>query len=355
LKISRSEPGFVLSAVVHVGLLGFLLVNFSQDPKFDDAQEAVPVETITDAQFSQIMKGEKAGKEQNSKLKVDKVAEKEESKPTPPTPEAKRDAPTPPPPLKRLPDPSQAEDKPPTPTPPVPPPRPVTPPPVAKAPPQDDKEEPEQDDAEVIKQKPKPKPPEKAEAKPPPPTPPKKLEPKPPKLDEVAKLLSETHEKPAPKPKSGQESNERPSPNLSEISKLLSHDRPQSQGSTGRDLNKVASIGAPHASAAKMSPSLSDALNGLLQDQYKQCWSYLGLSNGPKYVPRIRVSYRPDGSLAGEPSLTNPASDPASRSLADSALRAVKRCNPLKIPAQFQPFYEQWKDWVVGFNPDDMN
>jgi colicin import membrane protein len=353
VRLTRSEPGIVLSAAVHFGLLAFLLVNFSHDPKFDDAQEAVPVETITDAQFSQIMKGEKSGKEQNSKLKVDKVAEKEESKPTPPTPEAKRDVPTPPSPLKRLPDPSEAEDKPPTPTPPTPPPRPVTPPPVAKAPPQE--EEPEKDDAEVVKPKPKPKPPEKAETKPVPPTPPKKPDPKPPKLDEVAKLLSQTPDKPSSKPKSGQESNERPSPNLAEISKLLSHDKPQSQGSTGRDLNKVASIGAPHASAAKMSPSLSDALNGLLQEQYKQCWSYLGLSNGPKYVPRIRVAYRPDGSLAGEPSLTNQPSDPASRSLADSALRAVKRCNPLKIPAQFQPYYEQWKDWVVGFNPDDMN
>jgi hypothetical protein len=356
VRLTRSEPGIVLSAAVHFGLLAFLLVNFSRDPKFEDAQEAVAVETITDAQFSQIMKGEKSAKPQEvPKPKADRVAEQEEIRRTPPTPEAKRDVPTPPSPLKKLPDPSEAEDKPPTPTPPTPPPRPVTPPPVAKAPPQEDKEEPEKDDAEPIKPPPKPKPPEKAEQKPTPPTPPKKPDPKPPKLDEVAKLLSETHDKPVSKPKSGQESNERPSPNLAEISKLLSHDKPQSQGSSGRELNKVASLGAPHASAAKMSPSLSDALNGLLQDQYKQCWSYLGLSNGPKYIPRIRVSYRPDGSLAGDPQLTNPSSDPASRSLADSALRAVRRCNPLKIPAQFQPYYEQWKDWVVGFDPDNMN
>jgi colicin import membrane protein len=104
-----------------------------------------------------------------------------------------------------------------------------------------------------------------------------------------------------------------------------------------------------------MSPSMSDALNGLLIEQYKQCWNYLPLSGGQKYVARIRVSYQPDGSLTGQPVLTNPPSDPAFRGLAESALRAVRRCNPLRIPPQFQPYYEQWKDWVIGFDPEILN
>jgi hypothetical protein len=104
-----------------------------------------------------------------------------------------------------------------------------------------------------------------------------------------------------------------------------------------------------------MSPSLADALSGLLQEQYKQCWSYLALSNTPRYVAKIRVAYLPDGSLATQPVLTNPPADPQSRALADSAMRAVRRCNPLHIPAKFQPYYEQWKDWVVGFDPDTLN
>lgn len=358
MRISRSEPGFALSAAIHFGLLAFLLVNFSRDAKFDDAREAVPVDMITDAQFSQIMKGVKTAKEATGKPKVDRVADQEEQKPTPPTPDAKRDIPTPPSPEKRLPDPSEADDeKPPTPTPPTPPPRPVTPPPVAKAAPQEDKQEPDKADAEPIKPPPRPKKPEKkVETKPEPPKPPKKPEPKPPKLDEVAKLLNEAKDKPAHKRKSGEESHEhRPQPNLAEISQLLSHETAQSRGSSGRQLNRVASLGAPHASAARMSPSLSDALNGLLQEQYKQCWSYLALSNGPKYVAKVRVSYQPDGSLSGEPALINPPSDPEARSLAESALRAVRRCNPLKIPAKFQPYYDQWKDWVVGFDPEDLN
>ena len=380
MKISRSEPGFALSAAIHLGLLVIMLVAFSHEQKFDDAQESTPVETISESQFSQIMKGEKNAKEATSKPRVDRVADLSEQKPAPPTPAAKRDIPTPPPPLKRLADPSEDEDKPtppaptpPAPTPPPPPPPPLppqrpAPQPAPKAPPQEEKAEPEKDDAEPVKPPPRPKPPEKAEQKPEPqkpapPTPPRppqkpapKATPNPPKLDEVAKLLAENKDKPAARPKSGAEGEEhRPSPNLAEISRLLSREAPAVTGSAGHEVNRTASLGAQHASAAKMSPSLSDALNGLLQEQYKSCWSYLPLSNAPKYVARIRVSYRPDGSLAGEPILTNPPSDTPSRMMADSALRAVRRCNPLKIPARFQPYYDQWKDWVVGFDPEILN
>jgi len=369
VTFSRSEPGYVLSAAVHFGLLAAMLVAFSFQQKFDDAQEAVPVETITDAQFSQIMKGVKTAKEATGKPRVDRVAEVADPKPTPPTPEAKRDIPAPPPPMKRLPDPSEAEVKPPTPTPPTPPVRPMPPPPPVKPPPQQAKEEPEKDDAEPVKPPTRPKPPEKAEIKPVPKPPEKPVEkpapketvketPKPPKLDEVAKLLAENKDKPAPnptpKPKSGEDSAERrPSPDLAEISRLLSREAPSSVGSAGRELNRTASLGAPNASAARMSPSMSGELNFLMQEQYKQCWS-LPPTNGPRYVAKIHINYRPDGSLANQPVLINPPSDLQSRSLADSALRAVRRCNPLKIPARFQPYFEQWKDWVIGFDPDNM-
>ena len=95
MKVSRSEPGLFLSAAVHLGVLAFLLVHFSQEPKFDDAQEAVPVETISDAQFSQIMKGEKTAKSVAPKPRVDRVAKVEEQKPVLPTDQAHEDVPAP--------------------------------------------------------------------------------------------------------------------------------------------------------------------------------------------------------------------------------------------------------------------
>jgi colicin import membrane protein len=368
VKFSAKKPGFYISAAAHAGVLAFLLVHFTHEERFADAQEAVPVETVTDKQFSEIMKGEKAAKTA-PKPRADKVADLAETKPNPPTPQAKRDVPAPPPPLKRQPDPGEADETPPTP--PAPPPRPVAPPPppAAKAPPAPP-QEPERDDAETVKPKPAPKPPEKVEQKPAPvpPKPPEKPPekpvpkaedkpaPKPPKLDEVAKLLEDAKDKPAAKPKSGDESAPpQRTPNFAEVEKLLTREAPEAKFATGREVSRTAALGAPHATGAKMSPSLSDALNSLLIEQYKQCWNYLPLSGGQKYVPKIRVSYLPDGSLAAQPALLNPPSDPSFRGLAESAVRAVRRCNPLRIPAQFRPYYQQWKDWVVGFDPEILN
>jgi colicin import membrane protein len=104
-----------------------------------------------------------------------------------------------------------------------------------------------------------------------------------------------------------------------------------------------------------MSPSLWGQLDGLLQDQYKQCWSFIGLGNLPKYVPEIKVQYAQDGTLVGQPVLMNPPSDPRLKTLAESAMRAVRRCNPLNIPAVFQPFYDEWRDRIVRFDPDELS
>ena len=188
------------------------------------------------------------------------------------------------------------------------------------------------------------------------PAPPPKLQLK---VDEVAKLLAKPDakpkaDKPAAKPKSGEEEEPRRSLDLSAISKLLDHDKPARTAATGAQLQQTASLGSPTASAAKMSPSMWAGLDAWMQERYRQCWTYLGISKGDKYIPQVRVRFSADGSLAAEPALVNPPGDPALRSLGDSAMRAVRKCNPLHIPAQYQPYYEQWKARVVRFDPDEM-
>jgi hypothetical protein len=109
-----------------VALLAATLVSFTETKPFQDAQESVPVEIVTDSQFNEITKGEKTAKEvTQTPVKADKVAEVEEKRPTPRV-EAKTDVPAPPPPLKRLPDPGEANEPQPT------PPQPATPPPPPK-------------------------------------------------------------------------------------------------------------------------------------------------------------------------------------------------------------------------------
>ena len=359
----RDNPGAAISGGLHALLLAAMLVSFSRAAKFEDAQESIPVDMVSDQEFSQIMKGEKtAAKRDKPALKVEKLAEIEEAKPQSALPPAKVDATAPPPRAMRAQDPGLDEVK----TPPAPPPRPADdlPKPQLKAEPArpEAAAAPPVESPSASEPKPAPKPkaePKKVEAKPKPVQPPKKPEAKF-RPDEVAKLLDqdkpkEQPPKPAPRPKSGDEKAEPTDKfDLSDISRFLNKDAPQRKASTGRELQQVASLGAPTASADKMSPSLWNALDGLLQDQYRHCWSYIGIGGQQKYIPQIHVQYTQDGALIGQPELLNPPPDPNLRSLAESALRAVRRCNPLRIPAQYQPYYDQWKARIVRFDPEDM-
>ncbi len=351
MRINSSEPGVVISCVAHAALLAVTLVAFSDSRKFEDAQEAVPVDMITDQQFNQIMKGDKTAKETKpTPVKADKVAELEDKKPTPQV-EAKVDIPTPPPPLKRIPDPGQDD----TPEPPTPPKRVAAlPPPPAPPKVEPKPEPPPKPDAEAIEP---PRPP----VRPQPPKEASKAKPDEKPLDKsaLAKLLDDKKAtdtpKPAARPKSGEdETDPKHKFDSAALSKLLSKEPPGQKPSTARTVSQTASIGTPTANAAKMSPSMWGQLDGLLQEQYKQCWNYLGLGGESRYIPQIKVEYAQNGSLVGQPALLNPPGDPNMRNLAESAVRAVRRCNPLKIPPQFMPYYDQWKARILRFDPEEM-
>ena len=54
-----SKTGLIISGAMHGALLAFILFGFARAPKFDDAAESIPVDTVTQTQFNEIMKGEK--------------------------------------------------------------------------------------------------------------------------------------------------------------------------------------------------------------------------------------------------------------------------------------------------------
>jgi colicin import membrane protein len=377
LRLSPSEPGIAVSGAAHLALLLTMILAFAGAKKFDDAQESIAVEVVTDSQFNEIMKGEKTAPavRPDAQPRAEKVADITDTKLSPPVAEAKRDIPAPPPkpadpgqddqpeppkPVAALP-PAQSVPQPPDPSPPEPPKRAAEPSQQTVKP----------DSAEAIEPPVKPKSEVKkdAEAKPTP-EPPKKLRPveKPPDpkqkanenpLAQVTKLLEqkklEEMAKADPKPTKPKPSEEtiQHKYDVTAITKLLTRDAPQQTASTARDLNQMASLGTASGSAAKMSPSLMGQLDEYMIEQYKRCWNPVGLETG-RYMPKISVKYNLDGSLAGEPRLINPSADPASRALAESALRAVHICNPLTIPTQFQPYYQEWKDRTLSFNPEDF-
>jgi hypothetical protein len=316
-------------------LLAFLVFGFARAPKFDDAAESIPVETITTTELNQIMQGEKHAKPQAAPPKLAEAppapTPPERPEPEPPTPEPpKRPEPPPPEPPKRPEPPKPAPEPPkrPEPSPPKPDaeaPTPPVKPRVAEAP---------------------PRPPEKPRPVPPkPPEPPKpEAPPKPDKFkpDEIAKALAKEKAEDKPRQKTT-------AYDPTAISKLIG------QSKTAEVSPQAATPqGLPNHNAARMSVSLENALNEWFRDSYKNCWN-LPPSNpaGENYVFDVRVTFNPDGSLAARPVMLNPPHDPEWRAHADSVMRAVQRCNPLRVPAQYAPYFEQWRTKVVHFDPSN--
>jgi colicin import membrane protein len=101
-----------------------------------------------------------------------------------------------------------------------------------------------------------------------------------------------------------------------------------------------------------MSPAEQAGFETWLIKTYLACWKPAPQpADADVYVAQVRLAFNPDGSLAKPAKLVNPPSDPALKPQAKSVMAAVQNCNPLPVPAQYRPFYEQWRTKTVHFNP----
>jgi colicin import membrane protein len=304
LEERRSYRGFAGSSALHGALLALILLGLASAPRFADSPESIPIETISLSELNQIANGQK------------------DAKPTPPTPPQ---PPQPPPDLRA----AEAPAQPPNPEP--------APPPKAEAAPPP---------------KPEPTPP-KADAQPPPrPEPPPKLadadEPvQPPPRPKIIETPPERPKEPTPeKPKPAHNFD----PNT--IAKLIGQSKPSTPAIAPTQTAAATPQGLPHHDASRMSMSMASALDAWLTESYLNCWTPPpGMPEGDTYVAEIRVIFNPDGSLSGRPVLLNPPADRAWRAHAESAMRAVRKCDPLKVPAEYMPYFEQWKVETIHFDP----
>ena len=102
----------------------------------------------------------------------------------------------------------------------------------------------------------------------------------------------------------------------------------------------------------RMTASQEASLDAWLIKTYLACWKPAAQpADADPYVARVRLKFKPDGSLLKPPKLVNPPSDPAQKPQAKSVLQAVKACDPLPMPAQYRSFYEQWKTKTIHFDP----
>ena len=118
------------------------------------------------------------------------------------------------------------------------------------------------------------------------------------------------------------------------------------------NLNKITQSNKKNSFATGLSLSEEDALRA----QIFGCWSIpLGLHYNENLLVRIKLQLKQDGSIMKSEILDhermNMPGQKFYKVLAESALRAVRLCQPLKVPPTG---YEKWKDLQLNFNPAEM-
>jgi outer membrane biosynthesis protein TonB len=300
LKLPEMKTGLAISALAHAALLLWGLISFAAKPLEAKPNDALPVDIISDKQFSEMTKGVKnAPKDAKPAPLVEKIGT---SKPVDDstakvTPKKELDA-------------TKAEVQPPPPTP-----EPKTKPVEAKP---ETKPEPKVDPiAETLK---------KEEAK-------KKAE------ERAAKAKAEKLER---------EKKQAQAYDPTKIAALLDKRDARREAAAGDTLSNPG-LGKSQGNASVLSQSEIDALRRRLAE----CWNPpVGASNAPNLKVVMRVLFKQDGSVANQPVLVAGTASPFGPAMAESAKRAILGCQPFKMLRPEN--YELWKDIEITFDPKDM-
>ena len=115
---------------------------------------------------------------------------------------------------------------------------------------------------------------------------------------------------------------------------------------------KITQSSQKNSFATGLTLSQEDALRA----QIFGCWSVpLGLPYDKDLLVRIKLQLKKDGTIIKSEILDhqrmNKPGQKFYKVLAESALRAVRLCQPLKVPPTG---YDKWKDLQLNFNPTEM-
>jgi colicin import membrane protein len=296
------KTGLTISALVHAALLLWGLISFSARPLEAAPKDALPVDIISDKEFSELTKGVKnAAKTAEPKPLVEKIGDPKPVEDSTAKVSEKRE-------IKA----AKAEAEPP---PPIPEPRPAE----AK---QEKKKEPPKVDpiAEALK---------KDEAK-------RKAEEK---AKESAKAQAAKRKPVPPKPAFD--------PN--KIAALLDKRDSQRQAATGDALVPVPGLGTPKGSAPQLSQSEIDALRARLME----LWNVpAGVQNPDELKITVLIRIGRDRKLGGPPRVLTSGTGPLFVAARDSAVRALFLSQPFDM---LRPeHYELWKEIEITFDPRYM-
>ena len=108
-------------------------------------------------------------------------------------------------------------------------------------------------------------------------------------------------------------------------------------------------VNLSNGQSAQLSQSELDAL----RQRLIECWNPpAGVVNATRLQVVLRVLFNQDGTVARPPDLVAATPSPLGPPMAESAKRAILRCQPFNM---LKPeHYEQWKDIEITFDPRDM-
>ena len=129
----------------------------------------------------------------------------------------------------------------------------------------------------------------------------------------------------------------------------------KSKESFAENLNKSDKITQSQDKSMEVS-GLTLSEEDALKAQIFGCWSIpLGLPYNENLLVRIKLKLKPDGTVTDSEILDharmNMPGQNFYRVLAESALRAIQLCQPLRVPSTG---YERWKDLQLNFDAREM-
>jgi outer membrane biosynthesis protein TonB len=210
------------------------------------------------------------------------------------------------------------------------------------------------------------KPKEQPKKEPPKPTPPK------PKVKQEKAPEKKPEPKPVPSPKKEEKKEEKPKeevkkeePKKDETKKdeldldaILKGIAEENTDESQEESKNDAPQESKKAVSDNYNPSLPMGLSeiDMIRQQFMKCWNVpAGARDAHSLIVVIDVEVAQDGSVLSAKLGRDEGryySDPFFRAAADSALRAVRRCSPLKnLPANK---FDTWKQMEITFDPRDM-
>jgi colicin import membrane protein len=287
----KMRTASAISTGLHIAVLAWATFSFTGKTLEATPPESLPVDLISDKQFSEITKGVKDAPKPKPQEKPKPLVEKKAETPQKPIEEAK-------PKVDEKKEVAINKEATATPDPP-----------------------PEPDPIKDKLEKPKEKP-QEAKAAEPKPLPP--------------------HRPPRPKPKEAKFEPDK-------IAALLDKRDPTRSAIVGQELNDKATLGAASGTAARLSQSEIDAL----RQRIASCWSIpAGAEDAGNLKVVFRVMFRRDGTILRGPATVEGTTSPFGPAFADSGRRAILQCQPYTM---LRPeHYDMWKDIEIGFKPSDM-